>query len=1190
MIKSNWINVLGILLFCLPNILIAQSIFINEAMSSNSMTIYDEDGDSPDWIEIYNAETYEVSLDGFGLSDDVADPFKWEFPDVSIPAQGHLIVFASGKNRNIAHWETIIDWGDDWRYFVGTEAPPAEWYQLGFDDTGWLTGPSGFGYGDGDDNTIISEIGSFTAMSVFIRHSFIISDVNDIASVLLNIDYDDAFVAWLNGVEVARENIIGDFPAYNDSLNISAHEAQMYQGLDPNSYFIENIQSILLNGDNVLTIQANTLDTDLSMIPFLTLGYYSEPATIPNVSPYIESLVQNLHTNFKIGDFETLYISDTVGNGIDQLSVDELLTDISIGHQPDGSSNLFFFFEPTPGSSNTTSSYGGISSEPVIETEAGFYEDPVIISISGSGTGETIYYSLNGAVPSDTSSVSYIYTGQFQIDSTTTLRARSFQPGFVPSKTITKTFLLNTDHYLPVISLTTDPYNFFDYNYGIYALGPNASPTYPNLGANFWQDWERPVHLEMFEEDNSLVLNTDCGIKIFGYYSRWFPQKSLALFARGQYGDNSFEHQIFEDKPYSSFQSIVLRNSGGDWLWTNIRDGFMADNLQDTNLSYQAFRPAVCYLNGEYWGIYNIREKLNEHFYASNFGVDPDNIDYLENNREVIIGEATYYNQMMDYIDTHDLSIQEYYDQVCTMMDMDNFISFYVAQMWYNNTDMPAANVKYWRERTPDAKWRWQIYDLDLGMGMIHGNDLNMLDYMLSEVHWGGEYRNEPWSTYLFRRLVENNSFVEQLVNCFADYMNTIFDEEYLGTKVDDTFDYLYQEMEHHMIRWEGDFSSWYNNERLVMKWFADGDPSRNDYMEQYIIEEFNFPGTANIYLDIEPYNSGTVQVNTLEISEAPWDGTYFQTNPVTLTGLFVPGWEFAGWTGDVNSNSAEISLDMVQDYSLIAWFEPATVVPNPIAINEINYNSSPDFDVDDWIEIYNATTEDIDMSNWQFKDSDDTHFYEFPYGLVLSAEEYFVICRDIQAFQDFFPDVTNVIGNFDFGLSGNGDTVRIFDESGNLIDEVHYEDTNPWPPEPDGNGPTLSLLNPGMDNTLAMSWAASAGHGTPGEINDVYVSVQEDVIAIQDEIRLLQNFPNPFNPTTSISFSLPDNCKINLSIYNMKGQLVKILVQDFLEKGVHSFIWNGRDSSNKPVSSGIYFYRISDRHTTQTRKMLLIK
>ena len=247
--------------------LLSQTLFINEVMSSNASTIYDEDGDTPDWIEIYNAGTTEINLADYGLSDDIDDPFKWIIPGVIVQANDFILVYASGKNRTLTNWETIIDLGDEWNYFIGTQAPPENWYLPDFDDSNWLTGVSGFGAGDGDDATIIEEIGDFDARSVFLRHSFDIADVNDVAAALLHIDYDDAFVAWLNGVEIARENIgeIGDFPAFDDSTTVGWHEAQIYQGEPPNHYLLENLQDIFYY---LMYIQTLNIDPENSYAHF----------------------------------------------------------------------------------------------------------------------------------------------------------------------------------------------------------------------------------------------------------------------------------------------------------------------------------------------------------------------------------------------------------------------------------------------------------------------------------------------------------------------------------------------------------------------------------------------------------------------------------------------------------------------------------------------------------------------------------------------------------------------------------------------------------------------------------------------------------------------------------------------------------------------------------------------------------
>ena len=157
------------------------------------------------------------------------------------------------------------------------------------------------------------------------------------------------------------------------------------------------------------------------------------------------------------------------------------------------------------------------------------------------------------------------------------------------------------------------------------------------------------------------------------------------------------------------------------------------------------------------------------------------------------------------------------------------------------------------------------------------------------------------------------------------------------------------------------------------------------------------------------------------------------------------------------------------------------------IVINEINYNSIDDFDPGDWVELYNIGEDSVDLSRWVFSDELDSHTYLFPNNTVLDSNEYLVLCGDVTAFLKIFPAVNNFIGSFYFGLSGKGELIRLFDADGNLIDSVQYSDDLPWPEEADGEGSTLSLINPTYNNIYPHSWKASLGHGTPGIINDVY-------------------------------------------------------------------------------------------------------
>jgi len=265
------------------------------------------------------------------------------------------------------------------------------------------------------------------------------------------------------------------------------------------------------------------------------------------------------------------------------------------------------------------------------------------------------------------------------------------------------------------------------------------------------------------------------------------------------------------------------------------------------------------------------------------------------------------------------------------------------------------------------------------------------------------------------------------------------------------------------------------------------------------------------------------------------------------------------------------------------------------VVINEINYNSSDEFNPEDWIEIFYNGEGDLDFSGWLAKDERDTNIFVLPENIVLNSGDYLVLCRDTSQFKSFFPEVENFIGNLNFGLGGNSDMVRIFNNDGILIDSVDYKDSDPWPAAADGLGATLELLNPYRDNSIADNWAASEGHGTPGSVNSVYTLIGKDEINIMpDEFTLSQNYPNPFNPSTTIQYLVGAHRDvplqdIDLSIYNILGQKVATLVSLKQRAGYYKIQW---DASG--VSSGIYFYRLvikaGKEQIIKTKKMMLLR
>ncbi|MBO6525231.1 MAG: lamin tail domain-containing protein [Balneolaceae bacterium] len=269
---------------------------------------------------------------------------------------------------------------------------------------------------------------------------------------------------------------------------------------------------------------------------------------------------------------------------------------------------------------------------------------------------------------------------------------------------------------------------------------------------------------------------------------------------------------------------------------------------------------------------------------------------------------------------------------------------------------------------------------------------------------------------------------------------------------------------------------------------------------------------------------------------------------------------------------------------SLIALFISLPAFAQSVIINEINYNSAPEADTEDWVEIYNRSDAAVDISGWIIKDGNDDNEFIFEASTILDAGAYLVIVRDLDDFKLVFPNVTNVVDSIDFNFSNAGELIRLYDSSEVLIDQVEYDDESPWPTEPDGDGPTLELRDPDLNNDLPSSWSVSTGNGTPGSLNSILSSNETGA---DDPLRfkLSQNYPNPFNPSTSISYSIAKPGMVKLEVFDLLGQKIASLVDQVQTSGEYDVSFEASD-----IPSGIYIYRLSNNGQTSIRKMTLIK
>ncbi len=1111
----------------------AQTIKINEVVSSNS-EYTDEDGDTPDWFELHNFGSEDVSLDGLFISDDLDELDKWVFPNITLAPDKYLLVWASKKDRSsLAYPRTLINQGDVFKYLTPSSEPNSNWNSLSFDDSTWAESSSGFGYGDGDDATVLPN----STRSVYLRKVFEIADISEVSSLILDIDYDDGFVAYINGIEVARANINGVPPPFN-SGTLQDHEAQLYSGGIPERFLITDFSSILNPGENILTIQAHNVSSnssDLTIIPFLS-AVFTAPNTSGVTPPDVLNLITNLHTNFKISsDTETLLLSDASENLIDELTAENLPPNTSVGISI-SSGNLVSYLETTPGYENSSTEFlGAVQSEVNFSQESGAIDGPFNLALSGNSSGEVIHYALGGEEPTESSP---IYTQPIEISANTSVRARIFLANYFPSPIFTKSYILNSNHEIDLMLLSTAPNNFFDEDTGIYVFGPNGtySTNQPYFGANFWEDWERPIHFSFHENGTGNFSEFNAGVKIFGGWSRGQNgQRSLSLFARGQYGDSKFDHPFFNQLEYDNFEALVLRNSGQDWMRSSMKDIMLTSLMRGSGLDFQEHNPVATYLNGEYWGMYNLREKINEHMLASKHNIDADDITLLTNNAEEIEGSNEEYTQLIEYVTTSDLTIDSNFEYVNEQIDLTEYALYQASNIFFNNTDWPGNNIKFWKH--PAGKWRWIMYDTDFGFGPfwnINNYQENTLSFALEPN--GSGWPNPSWSTLLFRRLTTNLEFRNKFINRYADELNTRFLSNNVKTHIDQIYATIEPEVNAHYERWRDDpsltnngvninnISTWVAYYINQMKIFADNRPS---IVKNHILSQFNLPNFHPLTITNTNVSEGSVEVNeNLMIQESSWTGDYFQTVPVQLTAIAANGFEFSHWSGDLTSTEETISISIVGAFEVIPNFTESQIT-DPIVINEINYKSSDDFNADDWVELYNPNSTSIDLSGWQLKDDDDSHVYEIPSETLIEGNSFIVLVKDASDFSDVFPDITNYIGELGFGF-GNSDSVRLYNDSGVLQDEVVYDSDDPWSDCAKETGYTLELITADLDNSLPGSWDCINNYGSPNAVNSSSLSSDEDIVTT------VKIYPNPAQNTLYIKGV---SNQFNLQVFTITGQ-----------------------------------------------------
>jgi len=902
-------------------------LLINEYSAHKGLNDLDQNND---WIEIYNNSTNTLNLSNYYLSDDIDDLQKWNLPNVDLTSNELLAICASGLNisEKPDHWESLVLAENLWRYQIGNAEPDLNWNNLGFNDDSWSEGAGGIGYGDNDDNTVIGNVNA-----VYLRREFQITDLNDLSNMILHADFDDAFVAYLNGIEIARsENIVGDSPPYNTNVQFDM-EALLYQGLEPfsKSFSEDEIENLLQEGTNILAVQVHNISfssSDLSSNFYLSAAIKSDQYNYFEIPTWFDPEIENnyFHSNFKLSSNESIVISHEDGNIIDLVLADENLKfQISKGRKPNGSNNWCFFNTPSPGSSNTNSiCYEGFAQVPELNVESGWYTNNFTISVEDNDN--TIHYTTNGDIPTTSSP---IYFEPILIDSTSVYSFRAFANGNVlPSKIVDRIYILDKDnHNLPVLSIYTNDENLWDFDTGIYVSGPNAELTYPFFGSNFWQPWSRFSRLEFFDKNKNKIAEEHLDIEIHGGWSRAEPQKSFRFDFKSEY-TGSLEHPIFDSKPeLNSFNNFNVRNGGQHVNFDKIQDAIITRVSQNLSLDVQAYQPCILYLNGAYWGVYGIREKMDEHYVESNHSLPAENIDLL-NSFGVLNGTNDRFLLDVGLVLNEDVTGPFFYSTFSNLFDVQNYIDYFAVQIYIQNMDWlginwGANNIKLWREQNATAKWRYMLFDTDASFGFFGQNIFN--NYI--EAARNPSFPNEH--SLVFDHGLENNQFKCEFVNRSADLINTVFRPNNLFETTQTIKNEIEGAMQDHINFWNAPNSivAWNESINSILNYNFQRITTARNHLEQSL----DLNGQFIINLDVFPAESGSITINTIEPDNYPWEGVYFNGCPVEIIAEANEGFEFSHWSENGHLSKADFDhnliIDFFQNDNFTANFLPALSV-----------------------------------------------------------------------------------------------------------------------------------------------------------------------------------------------------------------------------------------------------------------------
>lgn len=727
----------------------ADKIKISELMVKNDATLLDSDGEFSDWFELVNTSDSPVSLAGWRVSDG-EDKSGWSFPDVTIDAGGYLLVFASSKES------------------TGTELHAS--FSLSEDETLYLYAPENY-LADSAPN-----------VSTMADHSSVRradGSFEDCIWPTPGYSNDaEGYELFCAAHTATSPLVINEVMVYNDSYN-----------RQPDGEYYDWVELKNVSEEPIMLAEYYLSDDKDNPMLWRLPERYLDPGALLVVHCSGNSDLSTsdtVHSNFSLNSTsERLYLTSAAQQRVtDYVWLHDIFKDWTVGRM-DGQSGFFYLSSPSPWSGNRGNAYRYISDQPVSLGEDGIYNDVTSVSVELEGSGR-IFYTTDGSRPDESSAE---YTEPITLDKTTVIRAINVQDGAAPSRAITLSYIINENHTLPVLSLSTDSPSTFS---GIY------------YGKRKY--YEIPANISYFEDGSS--FNIDCGLKMKGWTSLENPKKSMGISFRGCYGDDMLDYDIF-GSDVTEFSSLSIR-AGQDYPLAIIRNELfqelcleMGDNVPTQNSKY-----CILYLNGSYYGIYCLKEDFSKQYYASHNGVKKDDVTML---KSPVALNSEVYQEVFQFCRDNDMSLDENYDHICSVLDIDNVVDWFLIEGYTANSDVN-GNMRYFK-LNDGGKWQIAFYDLDWTFNYASNCFTNITDS-----------NREVQVSQLINRLLTNARFREQLLSRYSELVGTTLSNEHVLAKIDELQALLEPEVPRERDQWGSDVDGWHYRLDELRSFITDND------------------------------------------------------------------------------------------------------------------------------------------------------------------------------------------------------------------------------------------------------------------------------------------------------------------------------------------------------------------------------